>query len=159
MSAAFTQIASFNKPTSLTKFTLFRKPTIFYTLAISTHQPFVNISSHLTRPNLFRKPATFYKLSTVTFQPDFNRPALYAGSCIFGTISKRCSHPVPVQYYKEKNVEDTIKRGKRLSMFPNLAVSSHQLLFNATTKPPYSKKHCSLSNLSHLLNVYRLVPY
>lgn len=52
-----------------------------------------------------------------------------------------------------------MKRGKRLSTFPNLAVSSHQLLFNATTKPPHSEKHCSLSDLSHLLNVYRLVPY
>ena len=127
-------------------------------LPTSTHQPFVNISSHFTRPNLFRKPATFYKLSTVTLQPAFNRPALYAGSRTFGTISKRCSHPVPVQYYNEKNVEDTMERGERPSTFPNPAVSSHQLLFNATTKPPHSEKHCSLSDSSPLPNVYRPVP-
>ena len=68
-------------------------------------------------------------------------------------MSRRYSHLVPVQHCKEKNVEETIERGERRTTFPNPAVSSHQLLLNATTD---STKQC---NLSHLLNVYRPIPH
>ena len=96
--------------------------------------------------------STFYKISTSPLKPALKRPALQN----IATMSRRFSHSVPVPYYKlnhVNNVRETIERGERRTKFPNPAVSSHQLLLNATTN---STKQC---NSSHLLNVYRPIPY
>lgn len=113
-------------------------------------EPFTQLASldKLTPGNR----STFYKISTPTLKPAFKRPALQT----IATLSRRSSHLVPVPYYKPKNVKnvgETIERGERRTKLPNPAVSSHQLLLNATTN---STKQC---NSSYLSNFYRPIPH
>lgn len=100
----------------------------------------------LTRSTLFRIHRCFVTRSNL-FKA-FNRPA---GSHMLG---KRCSHPVPPQYYEGKKVEE------RLTTFPNPALYSHQLCFKPMTDPSHPTKCCSPSNYCPVPHRrYYQVPY
>lgn len=102
----------------------------FHLTLFKMFEPFTQLAS-LDKLTPWNR-STFYKISTSTLKPAFKRPALQN----IATMSRRFSHLVSVPYYKlnyVKNVRETIERGERHTKFPNPAVSSHQLLLNATT--------------------------